>query len=388
MTLLAPQTSTAVSLPRPTPGRWLRGHVLGSGSFGNVSLAVDLDERLLFAVKSAPLLSPLKSSCLQNELDILSKLDSPRIVRCLGSDISTVNHVPCFNLFLEYMPGGSVADVIQRSGGSLDERRAAACVRAVLEGLCYLHEQGIVHCDIKARNILLGLRGEVKIADFGASLVLSGLQSYEDCQIKGTPLWMAPEVLQGLQQGTSSDIWSLGCTLIEMLQGRLPWDYTGGHGSSKDIAALLFKIACSTDSLPPVESSLSEEAKDFLSKCLCRDPNGRWTAEQLLQHPFVMMKEEAPLEYEGLTSPRSTLHIFEDGTESVSDRSPRSFMPLDSTINMQQLGQRGARAEDGSAAWYTIKCSKDWSEVRQKPFFGSGEEVLLRRKGSEVSFKP
>ena len=196
-----------------------------------------------------------------------------------------------------------------------------------MEGLTYLHAQEIIHCDIKAQNILVGSSSEsVKIADFGLARKLSSNDVDDDSVLlqlptkmdargtsssyssssdfKGTPFWMAPEALQGVEQSFASDIWSLGCTVVEMCQGCPPW-----VDLPLSFATIIRKIACS-DEDPPLPEDLSEEGKDFLDKCFQRDPRQRWTASQLLHHPFLKVASAAP----GLPlctspppSPRSTL---------------------------------------------------------------------------------
>ncbi|KAH7444811.1 hypothetical protein KP509_02G092700 [Ceratopteris richardii] len=177
------------------------------------------------------------------------------------------------------MDGGSLADHLRRSGGRLhEEAEAAYFTRAVLQGLDYLHSAGIVHCDIKPQNILLGSSG-IKIADFGCARRM-GYPSAIDGVLRGTPLYMAPEVVQGLEQGPASDIWSLGCTLIHMLQGCPPWAHV------RCLPALFLKIG-SSDEEPPLPHLISPQARDFLLRCLQRDPKSRSTATELLKHPFL-----------------------------------------------------------------------------------------------------
>eukprot|EP00249_Psilotum_nudum_P025607 c30293_g1_i1 orf=1-2289(-) len=274
--------------------RWIRGSVIGAGSFGKVNLAMNVENGNLFAVKSIECTQKAKAELLamENEEAILRSLDSPRIIRCLGSDYSLENGVQMHNLFVEYMAGGSLADIINKFGGMLDESLIRIYTRGILQGLLYLHDQGIVHCDIKGRNILIGLLG-VKLADFGSAKRLgisagknTGTigdvqeESPGSASMKGTPLWMAPEVVQRIEQGPASDIWSLGCTIVEMATGRPPWS------SITNPFAALYRIGC-TDEVPPFPHSLSAEGKDFLRKCFQRDPKERWTSAQLLKHPFL-----------------------------------------------------------------------------------------------------
>ncbi|KAL5583633.1 hypothetical protein UlMin_016075 [Ulmus minor] len=248
---------------------WTRGTIIGRGSTAAVYLAADHNSGEVFAVKSKLLSSSL---LLQKEQFFLSKLSSIRIIKYLGFDISEENNVPIYNLCLEYVSGGSLFDVVQRQEGRLKESLIKFYTFQILQGLEYLHGNGIVHCDIKSRNVLIGEEG-VKIADLGCA------KWVEEDDFSGTPAFMAPEVARGEEQGFGADIWALGCTIIEMATGNSPWP------EMDDPVAALYRIGFS-DGLPEFPGWLSETAKDFMGKCLVRNPKERWTAIELLKHPF------------------------------------------------------------------------------------------------------
>ena len=126
------------------------------------------------------------------------------------------------------MPGGSIASLLQRFG-AFAEKLVAVYTRQILEGLHYLHTHHIMHRDIKGANILVDNAGCVKLADFGASRRLADLVTMESgCKsVKGTPYWMAPEVIKQTGHGRQADIWSVACTVIEMATAKPPWsDFT------------------------------------------------------------------------------------------------------------------------------------------------------------------
>lgn len=267
----------------PLPGAWMKGKLVGSGSFGSVHLAMSKSTGGLFVVKSAQSRDGVQA--LENEAKILESLNSPYVVRCMG--IENGRGKLC-NVFMEYMAGGSLSDVAQIFGGAFDEEVIRLYSREILHGLKYLHENGIVHCDLKCKNVLLSSSGNVKLADFGCAKRLKdsnttngGGSMLSLPSISGTPLWMAPEVLRNEGLDFACDIWSLGCTVIEMATGRPPW----GSEISNPLAAVL-KIACSSER-PQFPRQFSGEGLDFLARCLERDPKRRWSAEQLLNHPFV-----------------------------------------------------------------------------------------------------
>lgn len=284
------------------------------------------------------------------------------------------------------MEGGSIADLVKKSGGRLQEKLVRCYTRAILEGLCYLHQKEIVHCDIKGKNILIGSSG-VKIADFGAAKQVG--TGSEIIELKGTPLWMAPEVVQGMEQSFPSDIWSLGCTVVEMIQGLPPW------GHITDLAAALYKIGCSED-CPPMPGSISEEARDFLFHCLQRDPRARWTAAELLQHPFVCGIEAGNEPKHPQPSPRSTLDVFqiESDSEDESESETTAVLYLPSTAVLQTSPDSSAFLKreitdvfiPQQCDWIIVKRALGWCPDKHMPFMKSAEagEVHVR-SGCNVS---
>ncbi|MCO5607695.1 hypothetical protein L7F22_061894 [Adiantum nelumboides] len=356
---------------------WLPCSPLGSGS-----ARVSLPDALPFALKSP--LSPSSPSLL-NELLILLPLSSPFILRCLGADLAPSDPSPR-HLFLEFMDGGSLYSLLKRSGGSLSELLVRSYVLSIVQGLKYLHLNGIVHCDIKAHNILIGSSG-VKIADFGAAKRI-GKGRVSKSEFRGTPLWMAPEVIQGVEQGFPSDIWSLGCTVVELLHGHPPW----GHIS--DIGAALYKLGCSEED-PPLPEAISDDARDFLLHCLQRDPKARWTASELLQHPFLSsISTEKEAKHEQL-SPRSTLELFrreesdsEDASTDLSWLGSQSVAKLPqpaviATSSMKRHFADELNSEDHE--WVTVKrAASCHREVRKLPFMKAGGPHVEVRRGCEV----
>ncbi|XP_057729849.1 mitogen-activated protein kinase kinase kinase 18-like [Arachis stenosperma] len=249
---------------------WIRGQIIGQGSSATVCLAGTTTSAAVCAVKSAEL---SQSQHLQREQKILSSLSSPHIVTYKGFDITKEKSKLMFNLFMEYMPHGTLSN----HGGRLLEPAIAHYTKQVLKGLEYLHSRELVHCDIKGSNILVGEGNCVKIADFGLA---KSLNESAGVPLAGTPAFMSPEVARGEEQGYPCDVWGIGCTVIEMATGCSPWPKV------KDPVSMLYHVGYSGE-VPEIPGFLSEEAKDFLEKCLRRNPRERWSASQLLNHPFL-----------------------------------------------------------------------------------------------------
>ncbi|KAJ6430015.1 hypothetical protein OIU84_021430 [Salix udensis] len=278
------------SLPPPSkkddapPIRWRKGELIGCGAFGRVYMGMNLDSGELLAVKQVSIAASSASKEktqahireLEEEVKLLKNLSHLNIVRYLG----TAREDDSLNILLEFVPGGSISSLLGKFG-SFPESVIRMYTKQLLLGLEYLHKNGIMHRDIKGANILVDNKGCIKLADFGASKKVVELATINGAKsMKGTPYWMAPEVILQTGHSFSADIWSVGCTVIEMATGKPPWSQ-----QYQEVAAL-FHIG-TTKSHPPIPEHLSVEAKDFLLKCLQEVPNLRPAASELLQHPFV-----------------------------------------------------------------------------------------------------
>ncbi|KAI8986929.1 hypothetical protein BDB01DRAFT_783976 [Pilobolus umbonatus] len=277
---MKPAASTDETL-KTTKLQWVRGELIGKGSFGKVYHALNVEAREWIAVKQVELPSAeadydrphISKEALYREIYLLEDLDNEYIVAYLGCDVD--NEEGILYIFLEYIPGGSIASCLSKTG-KFDEPLVQFLTRQILLGLAYLHGRNIIHRDIKAGNILLDLDGTCKITDFGLSKL--NIANNNNSTMKGTVYWMAPEVVRGTNYDARVDIWSLGCTVIEMLTGRHPW-------IALTEVATVYQIGL--NQTPPVPDDLSEEGKAFLTKCFMIDPEQRPTAEQLLLDPFV-----------------------------------------------------------------------------------------------------
>ncbi|XP_025790965.1 mitogen-activated protein kinase kinase kinase 19 isoform X5 [Puma concolor] len=218
---------------------------------------------------------------LQEEVDLLKALKHVNIVAYLGTCLEE-NIV---SIFMEFVPGGSISSIISRFG-PLPEMVFCKYTRQILQGVAYLHENCVVHRDIKGNNVMLMPTGIIKLIDFGCAkrLAWAGINGTHSDMLKsmhGTPYWMAPEVINESGYGRKSDIWSIGCTVFEMATGKPPL-------ASMDRMAAMFYIGAHRGLMPPLPEHFSENAVDFVRVCLTRDQHERPSAAQLLKHSFLI----------------------------------------------------------------------------------------------------
>ncbi|KAH7518443.1 mitogen-activated protein kinase kinase kinase 20 [Ziziphus jujuba] len=283
---------------------WKKIKVVGSGAYGTVHLAIPLNLRLsskTIAVKSSTLED---SESLQKEQRILEHFSNcSEILQCYGNELTIENGQRVYNLLLEYANGGDLMDLIESRQGRLPECEVQIYTRMILKGLLRIHEHGYVHCDLKPENILVfrsDFGVQLKISDFGLSKEPGKeddffVNSSSEFRFRGTPPYMSPEsVAFGEIIEAPLDIWSLGCIVIGMISGEFAWP-------SLDNKDLVRWLAFSNKE-PELPRNMSAKGKNFLRKCFIRNPRERWTAEMLLDHPFVAEIEDHPLKLESIPS--------------------------------------------------------------------------------------
>lgn len=279
------------------PKNWMKGSLIGEGSFGSVFLALHAITGELMAVKQVELPSATKGTefdkrknnmvaALKHEIDLLQGLQHPNIVQYLGTSADE----QYLNIFLEYVPGGSIAEMLKQYN-TFQEPLIKNFVRQILAGLSYLHSRDIIHRDIKGANILVDNKGGIKISDFGISkrveastMLGSGASGgagghLHRPSLQGSVYWMAPEVVRQTAHTKKADIWSLGCLVVEMFIGAHPFP---------DCSQLqaIFAIG-SNQARPPAPENASEEARAFLDMTFEINHEKRPSANELLQSRFL-----------------------------------------------------------------------------------------------------
>ncbi|GER57517.1 protein kinase superfamily protein [Striga asiatica] len=252
-----PRSPVRTDNPLSPTSCWKKGRALGRGTFGQVYLGFNSESGEMCAMKEVTLFSDDAKS--KESAQQLGQVDDKLYI------------------YLEYVSGGSIHKILQ-DYGQLGEAAIRSYTQQILSGLAYLHAKNTVHRDIKGANILVDPNGRVKVADFGMAKHITG----QSCPLsfKGSPYWMAPEVITNSSScNLAVDIWSLGCTVLEMATAKPPWSQYEG-------VAAMFKVGNSKE-LPNIPDHLSDEGKDFVMKCLQRNPSHRPTSAQLLEHPFV-----------------------------------------------------------------------------------------------------
>jgi len=247
---------------------------LGEGSYGSVYKAIRKSDGMVVAIKQVPIDEEIEE--LRKEIDIMKECSSPFIISYEGTYFQGTSEIW---IVMEYCAAGSIADIMCILDRPLEEEQIAVVCKFTLKGLEYLHSIRKIHRDIKAGNILLNERGRAKLADFGVAGHLSDAMA-KRMTVIGTPYWMAPEVVREIGYDCKADIWSLGITAIEMAEMKPPY-------SEMHPMRAIFHIPSRNPPTLSEPDEWSEEFNDFIACCLVKNPEERWSAVELLEHPFI-----------------------------------------------------------------------------------------------------
>ncbi|XP_073135424.1 serine/threonine-protein kinase ATG1c isoform X2 [Henckelia pumila] len=267
-------------------GDYKLGKQIGAGSFSTVWYArhqVHGTEVAIKEIVTARLNSKLQES-LKSEIFILKRINHPNIIR-LHDMIEESGKI---YIILEYCKGGDLSMFIQRRQGRILEATAKHFMHQLAEGLKVLREFSLIHRDLKPQNLLLSTHEDnsvLKIADFGfaRSLHPRGLAE----TLCGSPLYMAPEIMQLQKYDAKADLWSVGAILFQLVTGKTP--FTGSNQIQ-----LLQNIIKSTElQFPPEARNLNPHCIDLCRKLLRRNPVERLTFEEFFNHPYLSQRETA-----------------------------------------------------------------------------------------------
>jgi len=255
------------------------GRPLGRGKFGTVYLAREKQTKYIVALKvlrKKQLLEACVEHQLRREIEIQSHLRHKNILRMYGYFYDEKR----IYLILEYAPLGEMYKDLQKRG-KFSERRSAEYVLQMANALMYCHSKHVIHRDIKPENLLIGFRGELKIADFGWSVHAPSSRRQTLC---GTLDYLPPEMIEGRDHDSSVDIWSLGVLMYEFLNGGPPFEADGHHATYRRIQRVDLRF--------PV--GMSEDSKDLISKLLKKNPAERMELVKIAQHPWIIRNAGQP----------------------------------------------------------------------------------------------
>lgn len=250
------------------------GRPLGKGKFGNVYLAREKESKFIVALKvlfKAQLQQSNVEHQLRREIEIQSHLRHPNILRLYGYFYDKEK----VYLILEYAAKGELYKELQRHG-HFDEKRTATYIASLAQALHYCHTKHVIHRDIKPENLLLGLNGELKIADFGWSVHAPNSRRKTLC---GTLDYLPPEMVEGKEHDSAVDNWSLGVLTYEFLFGGPPFEAPGHQETYRRIVRVDIKF--------PEKPVVSEGAKDFIRKLLIKDSTARLPLLGVADHPWI-----------------------------------------------------------------------------------------------------
>ncbi|EXX51929.1 Sps1p [Rhizophagus irregularis DAOM 197198w] len=291
---------------------------IGKGSFGEVFKGFDKKTKTPVAIKIIDLENAEDEiEDIQQEISILSQLDSQYVTRYYGSYLKGTH----LWIVMEYCSGGSCSDLMKP--GVIKEEYIAIILRELLKGLDYLHNENKLHRELKvesfttAANILLSSTGDVKLADFGVSGQLTATITKKNTFV-GTPFWMAPEVIKQSGYDFKADVWSLGITAIELAKGEPPY---------ADLHPMKVLFLIPKNPPPTLEGYYSKAFKEFIALCLDKDPNNRPTAKELLKHRFIRSAKKTS--YLTELTERHERWLAEGGCQIDSEESDNSENGVD-----------------------------------------------------------
>lgn len=267
------------------------GKPLGKGKFGNVYLAREKRSKYIVALKVIFKHQVQKAGCehqLRREIEIQSHLRHPNILRLYGYFYDDTR----VYMILEYAQKGELYNLLKQVGKFNDEQ-AATYIYQLADALSYCHSKKVIHRDIKPENLLLGIYGELKIADFGWSVHAPSSRRTTIC---GTLDYLPPEMIDDKPHDEKVDLWSLGVLCYELLVGKPPFETPTHDGTYQKITRVEYKF-------PP---TMLPEAQDLISNLLRKNPNERLSLENVMKHPWIQKYARTDLNLSNVSSLNSS----------------------------------------------------------------------------------
>ena len=278
-----------LSIPSNPEDLFTLSNLIGNGGFGKVFKAIHNTSKEVYAIKIIDYTKgnnndksniSFNYKSIQQETSLMRLVNkSDYILKYYGSYYSRETNT--IWLILEYCAAGSAVDLMLSMGRTLSEVEVSTIMEMVLKGLIYIHKLNLIHRDIKGANIMLSEDGYAKLGDFGIGIQMTD-DEYRTSK-KGSPHWMSPQVILNKNYDTKTDIWSLGITCLELVEGEPPFADLNPDEVMEKIANNPPKAA---DIIDPKEHT--DEFIDFVNLCLEINPKKRPTADVLIKHPFIV----------------------------------------------------------------------------------------------------
>ena len=351
--------------------------IIGQGGFGAVAHVFSIATQQSFAGKiiNNSVADQKTEESVQKEISILKMLKSPHIIRYYGS----LQWENSKMLLLEYSDKGNFRQILDAKHDVLNENQISIVIHDLVKAIKVLHDKKIVHCDIKAANLLLNSKGDVKLCDFGGSrLIGDDTDGKNSKSVIGTPYWMSPEVISGDPYMYPSDIWSIGITAVELAEGAPPLAEFPPTKAMIEIARNGF-IGLRR---PQDHSQLFTS---FIINCLINDPNLRPSISQLMTHPFVTRAETLNRKTEFANLMDVTLPEY-SSIDAIPQRlSPPTSVSNQSSCKLPSARDLSPRSSNGQSSF---NFSSMLSNTGTIPSFGSFCDSSFATPGPFVSSNP
>jgi len=384
-----PSANSAYKPPRSFTRKYEIRGVLGAGATGLCHVCIHMPKMDVYAckiVRKRRLLVERKKRVLNQlrvEVDVLKKLSHPNIVQF--QDFFEDRN----NLFIimELVGGGELFAQVVRAG-SFSEKKAAGIIRDVASGLHYIHSMGVIHRDLKPENLLVpgpGLR-PVKICDFGLAFQY-GVKKAPKTFV-GSPRYMAPEQMQRKEYNSKVDTWALGVILFILLSGCLPFEpamLKKGEDQKLPVRKLALKFEGKR------WKKVSWEAKTLIFACLVIDPDIRFSADQVLTHPWLngrapenLIQNSAHLRRYLLDKRSNGSFFLEPNTLGCKDVKAKMAATHREKRSQPKKLNRGYNTPDGSASTSpSSSISKSTANTRKSPLFQGMDK--FRKANDDIS---